>query len=193
MLISLSPSHEHIVWLTGRENIFKVWITATFSRATNFTNRLKKEVRGNYFHESTSVFSNQFAIRVTIEFPLIFIETNFVEVPKIHKIREMCSPWKRHPMVSFFKITHYTNAHMHACMYSHMHTCTYVHMHVRTHACTHTCTYAHTRMHAPTCAHTHMYTVTHTYMYAQTHLNISLLQLLLLFLHVFIPFLQSLN
>ena len=55
---------------------------ALFSRAANFTNRLKKEVQGNYFHESTLVSSLHFAIRVTIEFPLILSDTNFVEVPK---------------------------------------------------------------------------------------------------------------
>ena len=38
--------------------------------------------------------SLQSAIHVTIEFPLIFHETFFVEVPKIHKIREICSPQK---------------------------------------------------------------------------------------------------
>ena len=36
--------------------------------------------------------SLQSAIHVTIEFPLIFHETFFVEVPKIHEIREICSP-----------------------------------------------------------------------------------------------------
>ena len=60
-----------------------------FSRATNFANGLKRELQGNYFHESTLVSPLHFAIHVMIEFPLIFDETNFVEVPKIHKI---CSP-----------------------------------------------------------------------------------------------------
>ena len=69
-----------------------------FSRATNFANGLKREVRGSYFHESTSVSPLHFAIHVTIEFPLIFDETNFVEVPKIHKI---FSPQKRHPTVLY--------------------------------------------------------------------------------------------
>ena len=58
---------------------------APFSRATNFTNELKMEVRGNYFHEFTLVFSLQSAIHVTVEFSLIFGETNFVEVPKINQ------------------------------------------------------------------------------------------------------------
>ena len=56
---------------------------APFSRATNFANGLKKEVQGNYYHKSTLISSLQSAIHVTIEFPLIFGETNFVEVPKI--------------------------------------------------------------------------------------------------------------
>ena len=51
-----------------------------FSRATNFTNG------GSYFHESILVSSLQSAICVTIEFPLIFGEIKFVEVPKIHEI-----------------------------------------------------------------------------------------------------------
>ena len=50
------------------------------------------EVRGNHFHESTLVSSIQSAIRVTIAFLLIFGETNFVEVPTIHEIHEICSP-----------------------------------------------------------------------------------------------------
>ena len=72
---------------------------ASFLRATNFVNRLKKEVQGNYFHESTLVSSLQSTVCVMIEFLLIFDETNSVEAPKIHKIRENCSPQKRHPMV----------------------------------------------------------------------------------------------
>ena len=59
------------------------WVS--FSRATNFANQLKKEIRGNYFHESTLVSSLLTAICVTIEFPLIFGETNFVQVPKSTK------------------------------------------------------------------------------------------------------------
>ena len=60
-----------------------------FLRATNFVNGLKKKVRRNCFHESTLVSSLQSAICVMIEFLLIFSETNFMEVPKIH---EFCSP-----------------------------------------------------------------------------------------------------
>ena len=53
---------------------------------------MRWEVRGKHFHESTLVSSLQSAIHVTIEFPLIFGETNFVEVPKIHEIHKICSP-----------------------------------------------------------------------------------------------------
>ena len=35
-----------------------------------------------------------------IGFPIIFSETNFMEVQKIHKICEICSPRKRRPTVS---------------------------------------------------------------------------------------------
>ena len=58
-----------------------------FSRATNFANGAKKGVRGNYFHETT--LAELFTIHMnlhTMEFPLIFSEPNFVEVPKIHEI-----------------------------------------------------------------------------------------------------------
>ena len=46
---------------------------APFSRATNFTNRAKKGVRGKYFHETT--LPALFTIHVNLhlmEFPLIF-------------------------------------------------------------------------------------------------------------------------
>ena len=46
----------------------------------------KWEVRGNHFHTSTLVSSLQSAICVMIEFLLIFDETNFMEVAKIHEI-----------------------------------------------------------------------------------------------------------
>ena len=46
--------------------------------AKNFANGLKKEVQGNYFHESTLMSSLQSAIQVMMEFPLIFGKTNFV-------------------------------------------------------------------------------------------------------------------
>ena len=52
------------------------------------------EVQGSHFHESTLLSSLQSAIRVTIEFSLIFGETNFLEGPKIHEIHEICSPQK---------------------------------------------------------------------------------------------------
>ena len=72
---------------------------APFSRAINFVNGLISEVQGNCFHESTLVSSLQSAIHVTIEFPLIFGEKNFVEVPKIHEIHKIFNPRKRRPMV----------------------------------------------------------------------------------------------
>ena len=75
-----------------------------FSRATNFVNGLRKEVQGNYFHEFTLVPSLQSVIHVTIEFPLIIGETNFMEVPEIHKIHETCSPRKRRPTVSVYSV-----------------------------------------------------------------------------------------
>ena len=43
------------------------------------------------------VSSIQSVIHVMVEIPLIFGETNFMEVPKI---RKMCSPRKRQPMVA---------------------------------------------------------------------------------------------
>ena len=49
-----------------------------FLWATNFANGLKKEVQGNYFHESTLMSSLQSAIQVMVEFLLIFGKTNFV-------------------------------------------------------------------------------------------------------------------
>ena len=73
-----------------------------FSRATYFVNGLKHEVWGNYFYESTLVSSLQSAIHVTIEFPLIFGETNFEEVPKIHEICKICSPQKKVPYGSCY-------------------------------------------------------------------------------------------
>ena len=53
------------------------------------------KVWGNHFCESTLVASLQSAIHVMIEFSLIFSETNFMKVPKIHEIHEkICSPQK---------------------------------------------------------------------------------------------------
>ena len=66
-----------------------------FSRATNFANGARKAVCGNYFHKTT--LAELFTIHVNLhamEFPLIFGETNFVEVPKIRKIY---GPQKRAP------------------------------------------------------------------------------------------------
>ena len=45
--------------------------------------------------------SLQSAIHVMIGFPIIFSETNFVEVQKIHKICKICRPQKRRPMVQY--------------------------------------------------------------------------------------------
>ena len=87
-----------------------LWMS--FSRATNFANQLKKEIRGNYFHESTLVSSLLTAICVTIEFSLIFGETNFVQVPKIHKIYEICSPQERRPTLQYNYVT-YCPSHKH--------------------------------------------------------------------------------
>ena len=61
-----------------------------FSRATNFANRAIKGVRGNYFHKT--ILAVLFTIHVNLramEFPLIFGEINFMEVPKIYEIREI--------------------------------------------------------------------------------------------------------
>ena len=46
--------------------------------ATDFANGLKKEVQGNYFHESTLMSSLQSAIQVMMEVPLIFGKINFM-------------------------------------------------------------------------------------------------------------------
>ena len=62
-----------------------------FFEGYKFREWTKKEVQGNYFCESTLASSFQSVICFTIEFPLIFGETNFMEVPKIHEIHEICS------------------------------------------------------------------------------------------------------
>ena len=64
---------------------------ATNSRATNFANGARKGVRGNYFHEMTLAEKRHWLFTIhmnlhVMEFPLIFGETNFVEVPKTRKI-----------------------------------------------------------------------------------------------------------
>ena len=64
-----------------------------FSRATNFVNEAKRSLWQLYFHETTLVAL--FTIHVNLyvmEFPLIFGETNFMEVTKIRKIREIYGP-----------------------------------------------------------------------------------------------------
>ena len=57
--------------------------------------------------------SLQSAICVTIGFLLIFGETNFVEAPKIHKIRETCSPRKKVPMAVSMPYAHLQDEHVH--------------------------------------------------------------------------------
>ena len=52
------------------------------------------------------VSSLQSVICVTIEFPLIFGKTNFMEVPKIHKIRKIYSPGKKAPYGTLHKGVH---------------------------------------------------------------------------------------
>lgn len=42
-------------------------------------------------------YAIHFVIEFVIKFPLIFSETTFVEVPKIHKIYKIYGPWKRAP------------------------------------------------------------------------------------------------
>ena len=71
------------------------------SGATNFVNGARKGVRGVYFHETT--LAELFTIHVNlyvIEFSLVFSETNFIEVLKVCKIREICGPQKERPTVS---------------------------------------------------------------------------------------------
>ena len=77
-----------------------------FPRATNFTNGLKRKLEETIFTNlHWYLASLQSAIRVTIKFLLIFGETIFVEVPKIHEIREVCSPQKVCPTVTIAQQT----------------------------------------------------------------------------------------
>ena len=72
-------------------------------------NGLRREVRGNSFHKSTLVSSLQPVIRVTKEFLLIFGETNFAKIHKIHKI---CSSQKssiRYEVLLLLIVLLYTN------------------------------------------------------------------------------------
>ena len=106
----------------------------------NFTNGARKGVDGNYFHETTlaKLFTNHMNL-YAMEFPLTFGETNFVEVPKICKIRKVYGP----------HIVHVAR------------TCARTHGHP---ACTHKCVQcAHTCMHS---AHTHAHAA-FTHMHAQ--------------------------
>ena len=79
------------------------------TRATNFMNGARKGVRGNYFHETT--LAELFTIHVnlhTMEFLLIFGETNFVEVPRICKIY---GPQKRAPYGIIYISIHIRSVH----------------------------------------------------------------------------------
>ena len=65
---------------------------APFSRATNFANGARKGICGNYFDQTT--LAELFTIYMTLhvmEFPLIFGEKKFVEVPKICEICKIYS------------------------------------------------------------------------------------------------------
>ena len=78
----LSPSNvlSHTCSIYRRAPFFR-------GLATNFANGARKGVRGNYFHETT--LAKLFTIHVNLhamEFPLIFGEANFMEVPKIREI-----------------------------------------------------------------------------------------------------------
>ena len=57
-------------------------------------------VRGNYFHETTLVvlFTTHINL-LTMEFPLIFSEPNFVKVQKIRKSTKFTALKKEHPTV----------------------------------------------------------------------------------------------
>ena len=69
-------------------------------RATNFANGARKGVYGNYFHGMT--LAELFTLHVNLqamEFPLIFGETNFVEVPKSTKSANLRPLKKEHPTV----------------------------------------------------------------------------------------------
>ena len=96
-------SYFHILsemWLSqGMQLLHVCYHRVPFFEGYKFHEWTEKEAPGNYFHESTLVSFLQSAIHVTIEFPLIFGETNFVEVPKIHEIREICSPQKKAPYI----------------------------------------------------------------------------------------------
>ena len=73
-----------------------VW--CLFSRVANFANGARKGVHGNYFHET--ILAELFTIHVNLhvmEFPLIFGETNFVEVPKIREFTKFTTLEKRAP------------------------------------------------------------------------------------------------
>ena len=99
-----------------------------------------------------------------MEFLLIFGETNFVEIPKIHKIHEICSPQKKAP---------YGNSLRDGQTHTHTYTHTYAHTHTHTHTHTHS---THTNAHTHIRTHTHTHTHTHTE--HNTHTYITILQTL---------------
>ena len=72
-----------------------------FSRATNFVNALKGSLRKLFSWIYTGVFSlvcNPCHDRISAF--LFFSKTNFVEIPKIHEMCEICIPGKRRPTVA---------------------------------------------------------------------------------------------
>ena len=74
-------------------------VRVPFSRATNFTNGLKRKFEETIF-KNLHFFSLQSVICVTIGFPLIFGKTNFMEVQKSMKSAKFVVLEKRRPTVS---------------------------------------------------------------------------------------------
>ena len=89
-------STDHQIKITTNTVVFI--IGRPFLRAINFANGARKGVCGNYFHEPT--LAELFTIHMNLhamEFPLIFGETNFVEVPKSTKSTKFMALEKRAP------------------------------------------------------------------------------------------------
>ena len=80
----------NVSWMVGY-----LYRRAPFLRATNFVNGKFGETI--FMYESTMVPSLQSAIHVTIEFPLIFSETNFMEIPKSTKSTKFVALEKKVP------------------------------------------------------------------------------------------------
>ena len=81
---------------------------APFFEGYKFVNGARKGVRGNYFHETT--LTELFTIHMNLhvmEFPLIFGERNFMEVPRICEIRKIYGPRKKCPTVLSIKNSSY--------------------------------------------------------------------------------------